>query len=112
VGRGGVCEGVYESGGDFCLEWVGVFVSGVRVETEKGLDDSTPVVAIDDRVFIQFPVWLLAAGFWVICLSGMRGAVRDLKRRRRAGQGRCVNCDYDLRATKGRCPNVGRRIWK
>jgi len=56
-------------------------------------------------------VWGLAIPYWPFFLALLAVASRRTTvhwmRRRRALSGRCVVCDYDLRATPGRCPECG-----
>jgi hypothetical protein len=61
-------------------------------------------------VSMGVPFWfviaagLLAPALWVF---GRPAYWRERKRRRRARQGLCVGCGYDLRGTPERCPECG-----
>jgi hypothetical protein len=66
-----------------------------------------PPAAPVSGVFIRqrwaaVPHWL-PAGLLALAAPARRRARRD----RRAAQGRCPSCGYDLRATPGRCPECG-----
>jgi hypothetical protein len=53
---------------------------------------------------LWIPYWLL------ILLSGVPGVLwvqSERKRKRLLGDGICVQCGYDMRATPGRCPECG-----
>ena len=52
----------------------------------------------------QIPHWLLMAPAGVLVL---RSAAARLSARRRAAQGRCLACGYDLRESQARCPECG-----
>jgi hypothetical protein len=56
--------------------------------------------------------WLVALPCWLLaCLSAIFPSIaiwRHRKARRRARQGLCPRCGYDLRATPERCPECGR----
>ena len=53
---------------------------------------------------VSIPHWALAAVFSAAPAVALAGILR---RRRRAGNGLCPSCGYDLRATPGRCPECG-----
>jgi hypothetical protein len=50
--------------------------------------------------------WVLA--FAVIALAAF--TARPDRRLDRLGRGRCGHCDYDLRGTRGRCPECGKLV--
>lgn len=59
-------------------------------------------------VVFRIPYWAVALA--ALLLPGCRLVGRNLARRRvtrRRTAGRCVTCDYDLRASPGRCPECG-----
>ena len=53
---------------------------------------------------VLFPFWLVAC---VALVMPAAFVARHLCRRRRASDGRCAVCGYDLRATPDRCPECG-----
>jgi hypothetical protein len=53
---------------------------------------------------IRIPVWL--PGMVLVAL-GFVCVLPDIHKGRRQGRGQCVHCGYDLRASKGRCPECG-----
>jgi hypothetical protein len=59
---------------------------------------------------IFIPYWLLIAIFAVAPIRWEREAHRETIRKRRRMAGLCAECGYDLRATKGRCPECGTAI--
>lgn len=59
----------------------------------------------DDEGFtLFFPLWIPLLGFGVLLVLS---AVPLHTRHRRRKLGLCVNCGYDLRAARGRCPECG-----
>lgn len=58
---------------------------------------------------VIFPYWaaLLVVGMLPVYLS-IRAGLTNSARRRRAATGCCIGCEYDLRATPGRCPECGK----
>jgi len=54
--------------------------------------------------YIWFPHWLLALVFAILPALWFRSFARTRKRRR---LGLCAKCNYDLRASKERCPECG-----
>jgi hypothetical protein len=55
-------------------------------------------------VGVLVPYWFLNLAFAVVVSRWLYGAIN---RYRRARQGRCTSCGYDLRATPKRCPECG-----
>jgi hypothetical protein len=53
---------------------------------------------------IIFPLWLTTILLALLPLARLAFAIR---RRRRAREGHCPHCGYDLRATPDRCPECG-----
>ena len=53
---------------------------------------------------IRFPHWAAIVVF--AAMPAVR-VVREIRRQRLVGGGRCPKCGYDLRATPGRCPECG-----
>jgi hypothetical protein len=63
-----------------------------------------PEVIHSDALNVRLPYWAAAL------LTGIAPAawlIRYRRRRHRGGSRRCPSCDYDLRATPGRCPECG-----
>jgi hypothetical protein len=56
-------------------------------------------------VVMMIPCWILVAGFATLPVVWSVGYWR--RTGRRVGDGCCVNCAYDLRATPNRCPECG-----
>ncbi len=55
----------------------------------------------------QVPFWFIVVLSSAMPLAWTRHALRQKRRRRRASEGRCPDCGYDLRASAGRCPECG-----
>ncbi len=58
----------------------------------------------EDSFTLFFPLWIPLLGFGVLLVLS---AVPLHSRHRRRKLGLCVNCGYDLRAARGRCPECG-----
>ena len=56
---------------------------------------------------VAIPYWSIAAA---LAIPPAVGLWFVLRRRRRARQGHCTGCGYDLRASSGRCPECGLAI--
>ncbi len=56
------------------------------------------------EVYFTMPYWLLVM---LTAAGGWRLGRPDRVRRRRTREGRCVACEYDIRATPDRCPECG-----
>jgi hypothetical protein len=64
------------------------------------------VEAVDSGHQLRLPDWLLAFPLLIIGGIGLRGSL--IRRRlKRTGDTLCVQCGYDLRASKARCPECG-----
>src|SRR5688500_10428361 len=59
-------------------------------------------------------VYVLALVGALVAVAGMAmhgmAAHRERRRRKRFFAGRCVDCGYDLRGSRGQCPECGRRF--
>ena len=56
----------------------------------------------------QFRLTLFVVPYWALLLpAAFLPALRLIRFRRRPRSGHCASCDYDLRATTGRCPECG-----
>jgi hypothetical protein len=53
---------------------------------------------------LRVPMWMIVT---VLAVLPAARAARLLRHRRRARDGACVRCGYDLRATPQRCPECG-----
>lgn len=59
---------------------------------------------------LTVPYWFLVLCFAVPAILSALALFRARRRRRRADAGLCVACGYDLRASKGTCPECGAAI--
>ena len=73
----------------------------LRIEHRAGHADG-----YSDIDFVFVPVWLLVAGLGV--LPAAAGAM--ILRPRLPAASHCSRCDYDLRASKDRCPECGTAV--
>jgi hypothetical protein len=62
---------------------------------------------VNTHLVVSVPLWSAAALFLILPLAWDRGHRRRYRLERRMRTGRCLNCNYDLRATPGRCPECG-----
>jgi hypothetical protein len=76
--------------------WAGVQAFRVPIDGEIG-----------PRTVIVVSHWLVFAG---LLLPPAAWAVRARRRRRREAAGRCLECGFDLRASRRRCPECGAGI--
>ena len=69
----------------------------------------------DQRAGAPAP-WLFVPYWSIMVLAGLlagmtirpiASAINDLRGRRRAAEGRCAKCGYDLRGSPARCPECG-----
>jgi hypothetical protein len=79
-------------------EWGGWY--GPRWDTNHRV---TPDFSLD-AVTVALPVWPVVIGAWWLAVWRLR---RDMRRRRRGSEGRCLTCGYDLRASGAVCPECG-----
>ena len=56
---------------------------------------------------LMLPHWFVAAVLCLVPLDALRRSFVRRRRARRAAASICVNCDYDLRGSPGRCPECG-----
>ena len=78
--------------------WVGRFYFGRSRRSPNG------------PTLVMAPMWFVV-GVLAVAPAGVVGR-RVFGRRRRAGDGRCAVCGYDLRATPERCPECGAAVAK
>jgi hypothetical protein len=77
-----------------------------------------PGIRAQGGTFRQIDYEQIVVSFWLVTsvfalaptISVMRLAMRISRRRRRRRQGRCLNCNYDLRASTEKCPECGTPI--
>lgn len=70
-------------------------------------DPSDLTVQVTTR---SVPCWAIALTAGVLPAARLRQRLAETRRRRRIAQGRCANCNYDLRASRERCPECGMAI--
>ena len=80
----------------WCRGWGGI---AMAVGTIPGPDSIARAYQLG-----RLPYWLIIL---LLFLPTSRQVVRRLRLHRRAKQGRCLCCGYDLRATPQRCPECG-----
>jgi hypothetical protein len=56
---------------------------------------------------VAVPLWMVMAAAIVYPVLWARRVIRERVAARRASEGRCTTCGYDLRASAGRCPECG-----
>jgi hypothetical protein len=61
-------------------------------------------------VVVEAPFWGVAAVMTILSLLWLRLVARQVRRRRRKKLGLCLECGYDLRASKERCPECGTAV--
>ena len=65
---------------------------------------------IGQMAWISLPLWIPTVFFGMVFYFSYSPLLR--RRRKRKKLGLCVNCGYDLRASKDRCPECGARFEK
>jgi hypothetical protein len=80
---------------------------------ELGLEGYFDYQAVVFARRLLIPAWATAISCLALTFAsaaGVRGAIRSAMRVRRAADGRCPSCGYDLRASPDRCPECGRPV--
>ena len=81
--------------------FLGFGIAVHEVAMDGSTDSHHSIGMIDE---ISLPLWPFALALLVPSVLRWRLAIRT---RRRLNSGVCVQCGYDLRATRGRCPECG-----
>ena len=100
--REDIIDGVARGLGAAAVIVVGAVVAGVGLR--YGLD---PRESREQRAIAWGVIAVIGVGLSGMTCESIRLIREKVRRWRRAMDGRCVRCGYDLRATRERCPECG-----